>query len=53
MQTAFHRQRVATYATVMAALGARVSRPWHDGETLDIAWEMMRLTLDGGLASAV
>ena len=45
MQPAFHRQRVATYATVMAAYGARVSQQWHDGETLEIAREMMHLTL--------
>lgn len=44
-QPAFHRQRVAAYAGVMAEYAARVSLDWRDGEQLDIAQEMMRLTL--------
>lgn len=44
-QPAFHRQRIASYGEIMTDYGARASARWHDGETLDIAEEMMRLTL--------
>ena len=44
-QPAFHRQRIASYSTVMTNYAAAASARWHDGETLDIAEEMMRLTL--------
>src|SRR5882672_5106474 len=44
-QPAFHRQRIASYSTVMTDHAAAASARWHDGETLDIAEEMMRLTL--------
>jgi cytochrome P450 len=44
-QPAFHRQRVASYADVMTEYAARTSLHWRDGEQLDIAQEMMRLTL--------
>jgi cytochrome P450 len=44
-QPAFHRQRIASYSTVMTDYAAAASARWHDGETLDIAEEMMRLTL--------
>ena len=44
-QPAFHRQRVAAYATAMTDFGARTRERWRDGETLDISHEMMRLTL--------
>jgi cytochrome P450 len=44
-QPAFHRQRVALYGEVMTEYAARTSARWRDGETLDIADEMMRLTL--------
>ena len=44
-QPAFHRQRVASYGAVMTDYGARTVERWHDGETLDISHEMMRLTL--------
>src|SRR5918911_3719827 len=44
-QPAFHRQRVAAYATAMTDFGARTRERWRDGEQLDIAHEMMRLTL--------
>lgn len=44
-QPAFHRQRIAAYGTVMVEYGARLRARWQDGETLDIAHEMMRLTL--------
>ena len=44
-QPAFHRQRIADYAASMIDYGERVSGEWRDGETYDIAEEMMRLTL--------
>jgi cytochrome P450 len=44
-QPAFHRARIATYADVMIDHAARMSERWRDGDTLDIAEEMMRLTL--------
>jgi cytochrome P450 len=44
-QPAFHRQRIASYASVMTDYSARVMGRWRDGETLDISQEMMRLTL--------
>ncbi|MDT4952555.1 MAG: hypothetical protein QOJ02_693 [Acidobacteriota bacterium] len=44
-QPAFHRGRIASYATVMTEMAARTASRWRDGETLDISQEMMRLTL--------
>lgn len=44
-QPAFHRQRVGTYASVMAEYGARACERWTDGAALDMSGEMMRLTL--------
>ncbi|HEY0407526.1 MAG TPA: cytochrome P450 [Pyrinomonadaceae bacterium] len=44
-QPAFHRQRVASYALMMTGYAQQTSERWHDGETLDISVEMMRLTL--------
>jgi cytochrome P450 len=44
-QPAFHRQRIASYAAVMTEYAAQARKRWHDGETLDIWEEMMRLTL--------
>jgi cytochrome P450 len=44
-QPAFHRQRIASYGSVMTDYAARTTGRWRDGETLDIADEMMRLTL--------
>jgi cytochrome P450 len=45
IQPAFHRDRIAAYATVMTAYADRVQRGWADGQTIDAAEEMMRLTL--------
>jgi cytochrome P450 len=45
MQPAFHRDRIATYASVMTAYADRVQSSWTDGQTIDAAQEMMRLTL--------
>lgn len=45
IQPAFHRRRIEAYADAMAADAASAADRWKDGETLDIAGEMMRLTL--------
>jgi cytochrome P450 len=45
-QPAFHRERIAGYADVMVARAAAMRDGWRDGETHDIAQEMMRLTLE-------
>lgn len=42
---AFHKSRVATYATVMTDQAARMRESWRGGQTIDIAEEMMSLTL--------
>jgi cytochrome P450 len=44
-QPAFHRGRIASYGTVMTDYAARTAARWHEGQTLDISQEMMRLTL--------
>jgi cytochrome P450 len=44
-QPAFHRQRLVNYAAVMTEYATRAYSRWQDGETRDIADEMMRLTL--------
>ena len=44
-QQAFHRQRLAGYASEMAECAERCSARWRDGETLDLWPEMLRLTL--------
>ena len=44
-QPAFHKERIAAYAAVMVEYAARTRARWRDGEKLDIAQEMMRLTL--------
>ena len=44
-QPAFHRSRVESYATVMTEYTARAIANWRDGQTLDLAEEMMALTL--------
>jgi len=45
MQPAFHRERIAGYGRTMVEYADRMRRGWRDGETLDVAQEMMRLTL--------
>ncbi len=45
MQPAFHRDRIAAYASTMVAFAERVRNGWTDGATLDVAREMSRLTL--------
>ena len=45
LQPAFHRQRLAQYATVMTTAAVRLRQSWQDGDTLDIAPAMMQVTL--------
>jgi cytochrome P450 len=45
IQPAFHRERIASYATTMTAYADRVRHSWTDGQTFDVSQEMMRLTL--------
>src|SRR5262245_44313617 len=45
MQPAFHRDRIAGYGATMVAYADRARRSWRDGAELDVAQEMMRLTL--------
>jgi cytochrome P450 len=44
-QPAFHRQRIAAYAEVMVKYALKAQEHWREGETVNIAEEMMRLTL--------
>lgn len=44
-QPAFHRARIASYAGVMTDYACETRARWHDGDTLDMSEEMMRLTL--------
>lgn len=44
-QPAFHRKRIESYGAAMVDYAARDSARWQEGETLDVAHEMMRLTL--------
>jgi cytochrome P450 len=45
MQPAFHRQRIAGYAATMVEFAERMSQRWQPGAQMDIAREMMHLTL--------
>jgi len=45
VQPAFHRPRLIGYSKVMTAYALRTRERWRAGETLDVASEMMRLTL--------
>ena len=45
MQPAFHMQRVAAYADSMVQYAGDAQARWADGQELDIAEEMMKLTL--------
>ena len=45
LQPAFHRDRIAAYAGVMVEHADRLPTRWHDGATLDVSREMMRVTL--------
>ena len=43
---AFHRQRIAQYAQMMVDRTTHITAQWHDGQTIDINAEMMRLSLE-------
>ncbi|MFN8535250.1 MAG: cytochrome P450 [Dehalococcoidia bacterium] len=45
IQPAFHRQQVAGYAAEMPTLAERAAAHWQDGGQVDMAEEMMQLTL--------
>ena len=45
LQPAFHRDRIANYASIMVAHADRACERWSDGTTVDVSKEMMRLTL--------
>ena len=45
MQPAFHRDRLRGYANAMTDWGIRTRDRWQPGQTVDMAEEMMRLTL--------
>ena len=44
IQPAFHRQRIAAYAGVLAHCAEEMQQRWQDGEELDASVEMMRLS---------
>src|SRR5262245_48713960 len=44
-QPAFHQQRIGSYGAVMADYAGRLSGAWRDNQTVDMAQEMMKLTL--------
>ena len=45
MQPAFHRQRVTAYGEAMSHYAAETGDRWENGVTVDLAEDMMRLTL--------
>jgi cytochrome P450 len=45
MAPAFHRERIARYAEIMTANAEKAAGAWRSGDTINIAHEMMRLTL--------
>lgn len=45
VQPAFHHQRIASYAAVMVSYTQHMLDGWQIGETIDVAQEMMRLTM--------
>ncbi|WPB77532.1 cytochrome P450 [Archangium violaceum] len=46
MQPAFHHKRIEGYGAVMERYATRMLEGWKDGETRDIAHDMMRLTFE-------
>ncbi|MBL8149264.1 MAG: cytochrome P450 [Blastocatellia bacterium] len=44
-QPAFHRQRIASYGNVMVDYAERMRDSWQSGTTIDIADEMMKVTM--------
>lgn len=45
LQPVFHRERIAAYGSAMTDLAARHRAGWREGQVVDMAAEMMRLTL--------
>lgn len=45
-QPAFHRERIAAYADIMALHASRLVARWRDGDVRDVHKDMMRLTLE-------
>ena len=45
MQPAFHRSRIAQYASTMTACATRLLESWKPGQSIDLHDAMMRLTL--------
>lgn len=45
IQPAFHREKIAHYAQIMAEQSVRTAQRWQAGEVVDLSQEMMRLTL--------
>lgn len=45
MQPAFHKDRIASHARVMTSQAEHQQAAWRDGDTVDMAREMSRLTL--------
>jgi cytochrome P450 len=45
-QPAFHRDRIASYATIMVEHASRLAGTWRDGEIRNVHEDMMRLTLE-------
>jgi cytochrome P450 len=45
IQPAFHRDRIASYASVMTEYADRAQQQWRSGQELDVAQAMTRLTL--------
>ena len=45
IQPSFHRERIAGYGAVMVDYATRMRERWREGESFDVAKEMMRVTL--------
>lgn len=45
IQPLFHKQMIRSYAAIMVKWGERFAQRWQAGQTLDLAQEMMKLTL--------
>jgi cytochrome P450 len=51
MMPSFRKQQVEQYADVMLTLATRMDDSWHDGATVDMHHEMMKLTLQVAVKS--
>jgi len=51
LQPSFHPKTIETYSEIMAASAQRSVSSWRDGQSVDMAEAMMRLTLDAALRS--